>query len=129
MEFISLIKLDRNIKKIYVYLVDLLKEKGLYDTSLDIMIFNIAAQIYQYNKLLNSFVESDSIIANAVRGKEGHSYKKNPLLADLVNLSESLRKNLREIGLTLESKVTAVQDTDPLSNLISAMNNIDNEQS
>lgn len=126
MDFISLIKLDKNIKKIYTYLVELMEIKGIYDSSLDIQIFNVAAQIYQYSKLVNSFVEESAIIQQDVRGG-GTSKKKNPLLADLVSLSESLRKNLKELGLSLDSKVTAVQDNDPLSKMIDAMNKIDEE--
>ena len=119
MDFISL-------KKIYTYLVELMEIKGIYDSSLDIQIFNVSAQIYQYSKLVNSFVEEAAIVQQDVRGG-GTSKKKNPLLADLVALSESLRKNLKELGLSLDSKVTAVQDNDPLSKMIDAMNKIDEE--
>ena len=38
MELIKLINLDKKIKKIYDYLVDILKQKGLYDNSLDVQI-------------------------------------------------------------------------------------------
>ncbi len=123
MEFINLIKLDKNVKKIYQYIVELMTTKGLYDSSLDIQIFNVATLIYQYNKLVNAFVEEGAIVSNDVRGG-GQSKKKNPLLADMVAVSESLRKNLKELGLSLDAKVTAVQDTDPLNKLINEMNNI-----
>lgn len=126
MDFISLIRLDKNIKRIYTYMVELMETKGIYDSSLDIQIFNVSAQIYQYSKLVNSFVEETAIVQQDVRGG-GTSRKKNPLLADLVALSESLRKNLKELGLSLDSKVTAVQDNDPLSKMIDAMNNISEE--
>ena len=108
------------------YLTELLTEKGLYDSSLDIQIFNVACLLFQYNKLVNTFVTESTIVEQSVRGG-GVSKKKNPILNELVNCSESLRKNLKELGLSLDAKVTAVADTDPLSNLISAMNNIDNE--
>lgn len=127
MNLLNVLKIDKNIRKLITYLTELLTEKGLYDSSLDIQIFNVACLLFQYNKLVNTFVNSETIVANAVRGQQERSYKKNPILNELVNCSESLRKNLKELGLSLDAKVTAMQDTDPLSNLISAMNNIDNE--
>ena len=107
-------------------MTELLTEKGLYDSSLDIQIFNVACLLFQYNKLVNTFVTESTIVEQSVRGG-GVSKKKNPILNELVNCSESLRKNLKELGLSLDAKVTAVADTDPLSNLINDMNNIDND--
>lgn len=126
MNLLNILKIDKNIRKLINYLTELLTEKGLYDSSLDIQIFNVACLLFQYNKLVNTFVTESTIIEQDVRGG-GTSRKKNPILNELVNCSESLRKNLKELGLSLDAKVTAVADTDPLSNLISAMNNIDNE--
>jgi hypothetical protein len=126
MNLLNILKIDKNIRKLITYLTELLTEKGLYDSSLDIQIFNVACLLFQYNKLVNTFVTESTIIEQDVRGG-GTSRKKNPILNELVNCSESLRKNLKELGLSLDAKVTAVADTDPLSNLISAMNNIDNE--
>lgn len=126
MNLLNILKIDKNIRKLINYLTELLTEKGLYDSSLDIQIFNVACLLFQYNKLVNTFVTESTIVEQSVRGG-GVSKKKNPILNELVNSSESLRKNLKELGLSLDAKVTAVADTDPLSNLISAMNNIDNE--
>lgn len=124
MDLIKLINLDNKIKKIYNYLVDLLKQKGLFDNSLEVQILNVSCQIYQYQKLINAFVGTDSVI-EPTKTEKGYKYSRNPLTTDLINLSESLRKNLRELGLSLESKVTGMSNTDPLSNLINEMNNIE----
>lgn len=120
---ISILSVPKPIKKIVNYLTEILKEKQIYDTSLDVQIFNVSSQIYQYNKLMNSFVDEDAIIDNDVRGG-GTSRKKNPLLQDLVSISESLRKNLKELGLSLDAKVSAAGDNNPLNNLIQKMNDI-----
>ena len=123
MDFINIIKIDKNVKKIYTYVVELMTKKGLYDNSLDIQIFNVSTLIFQYNKLISAFVDEGAIVENDVRGG-GYAKKKNPLLADLVNLSEALRKNLKELGLSLDSKVTAVQDNDPMAKLMNAIGDI-----
>ncbi len=124
MELIKLINLDAKIKKIYNYLVELLKQKGLFDNSLEVQVLNVSCQIYQYQRLINAFVGTDSVI-EPTKTEKGYKYQRNPITTDLINLSESLRKNLRELGLSLESKVTGVSNTDPLSNLINEMNNIE----
>ena len=124
MDLIKLINLDTKIKKIYNYLVELLKQKGLFDNSLEVQVLNVSCQIYQYQKLINAFVGTESVV-EPTKTEKGYKYQRNPLTTDLINLSESLRKNLRELGLSLESKVTGVSNTDPLSNLINEMNNIE----
>jgi phage terminase small subunit len=124
MELIKLINLDTKIKKIYNYLVDLLKQKGLFDNSLEVQVLNVSCQIYQYQRLINAFVDTNSVV-EPTKTEKGYKYQRNPITTDLINLSESLRKNLRELGLSLESKVTGVSNTDPLSNLINEMNNIE----
>lgn len=124
MDLIKLINLDTKIKKIYNYLVDLLKQKGLFDNSLEVQVLNVSCQIYQYQKLINAFVGTESVV-EPTKTEKGYKYQRNPLTTDLINLSESLRKNLRELGLSLESKVTGMSNTDPLSNLIESMNNIE----
>ena len=124
MELIKLINLDTKIKKIYNYLVELLKQKGLFDNSLEVQVLNVSCQIYQYQRLINAFVGTDGVI-EPTKTEKGYKYQRNPITTDLINLSESLRKNLRELGLSLESKVTGVSNTDPLSNLINEMNNIE----
>jgi len=124
MDLIKLINLDTKIKKIYNYLVELLKQKGLFDNSLEVQVLNVSCQIYQYQKLINAFVGTESVV-EPTKTEKGYKYQRNPLTTDLINLSESLRKNLRELGLSLESKVTGMSNTDPLSNLIESMNNIE----
>ena len=44
MELIKLINLDTKIKKIYNYLVELLKQKGLFDNSLEVQVLNVSCQ-------------------------------------------------------------------------------------
>lgn len=124
MDLIKLINLDTKIKRIYNYLVELLKQKGLFDNSLEVQVLNVSCQIYQYQKLINAFVGTESVV-EPTKTEKGYKYQRNPLTTDLINLSESLRKNLRELGLSLESKVTGMSNTDPLSNLIESMNNIE----
>lgn len=124
MELIKLINLDTKIKKIYNYLVDLLKQKGLFDNSLEVQVLNVSCQIYQYQRLINAFVETNAVV-EPTKTDKGYKYTRNPITTDLINLSESLRKNLRELGLSLESKVTGMSNTDPLSNLINEMNNLE----
>ena len=69
MDLIKLINLDTKIKKIYNYLVELLKQKGLFDNSLEVQVLNVSCQIYQYQKLINAFVNNFMIAAN--REKSG----------------------------------------------------------
>ena len=69
--------------------------------------------------------ENPGEVVEPTKTEKGYKYQRNPLTTDLINLSESLRKNLRELGLSLESKVTGMSNTDPLSNLIESMNNIE----
>lgn len=124
MELIKLVNLDNKIKKIYNYLVDLLKQKGLFDNSLEVQVLNVSCQIYQYQKLINAFVQTDSV-TEQIKTEKGYKYQRNPITTDLINLSESLRKNLRELGLSLESKVTGMSNTDPLTNLINELQNVE----
>ena len=124
MELIKLVNLDNKIKKIYNYLVDLLKQKGLFDNSLEVQVLNVSCQIYQYQKLINAFVQTDSV-TEQIKTEKGYKYQRNPITTDLINLSESLRKNLRVVGLSLESKVTGMSNTDPLTNLINELQNVE----
>lgn len=123
----NVLKVNKDVKKISNYIVSILKEKGLYDDSLDIQIFSSACQVYQLNKLMNAYIESTAIIENSVRGG-GSSYKKNPLINDLTNVSESLRKNLKALGITYDAKVMGVTDNDPLKNMIDNINSIGDDK-
>ena len=76
---------------------------------------------------MNAYIESDSIIANGVRGTDNLAYRKNPLLNDMTNVSESLRKNLKSLGLNFDATVKGVDDKNPLANMINEMNAIDGE--
>ena len=68
MNLLNILKIDKNIRKLITYLTELLTEKGLYDSSLDIQIFNVACLLFQYNKLVNTFVTESTIIEQDVRG-------------------------------------------------------------
>lgn len=123
MNLVDIIKVDKRIKKMYQYLVDLMTEKGLYDNSLDFQILNTTGLIIQYEKLITALLSEDVFVINSVGGG-GTAKKKNPILSDMVNCSESLRKNLKELGLSLDSKVSGISDNDPLSQLMNKMNNL-----
>lgn len=126
MSLIDIIKVNKRVKLFYQYLVDLLTEKGLYDSSLDLQILNLAGQIIQYEKLINCLVNEGATIVN--NGRDGQVTKKNPILNDLNNTSDGLRKNLKELGLSLDSKIGAVGDNDPLSQLMNKMNNVEEDE-
>ena len=129
MNFLSVINLPKETKKVVKYLQDLLEEKGLYDSSLDLQIMNVACQICQYNKVITDFLASTSIVMNPVTRTNGQeAAKKNPLLADSVNLSNSIRQNLKALGLTLGEKASGLTKNNPLGSLISKLNEIDKEE-
>ena len=83
MELIKLINLDTKIKKIYNYLVDLLKQKGLFDNSLEVQILNVSCQIYQYQRLINAFVDTNSVV-EPTKTEKGYKYQRNPITTDLI---------------------------------------------
>lgn len=129
MNFLSVINLPKEVKKVVKYLQELLEEKGLYDTSLDLQVMNVACQIVQYNKIITDFLGSTSIVMNPVTRTNGQeAAKKNPLLADSVNLSNSIRQNLKAIGLTLGDKASGMTKNNPLGSLINKLNEIDKEE-
>lgn len=126
MKFLNILKVNKEVKKIVDYVTKTLTDKGLYEEGLDIQIFSVACQIYQMNKLMDAYISSTAIIENDVRGG-GTSYKKNPLINDLTNVSESLRKNLKALGLNFDATVKGVDEKNPLATMIDAMNAIDDE--
>lgn len=127
MDFLSIIQLPENVKDTIKYLQELLDEKGLYDNSLDFQIMNVSIQIVQLNKIITEFLSSSAIMTNAVRGQQEPSFRKNPVLADSINLSNSIRQNLKALGLTLSEKANPMGKSNPLGNLINKLNDIDNE--
>jgi hypothetical protein len=129
MNIFSIMQLPKEIENTINYLQQLLEEKGLYDSSLDFQIMNVASQIVQYNKIITDFLASTSIVKNPVRGQVDLYQRKNPLLADSINLSNSIRQNLKALGLVLDEKANAnlVSKSNPLGNLINKLNDIDND--
>jgi hypothetical protein len=130
MNIFSIMQLPKEIENTINYLQQLLEEKGLYDSSLDFQIMNVASQIVQYNKIITDFLASTSIVKNPVRGQVDLYQRKNPLLADSINLSNSIRQNLKALGLVLDEKANAnlVSKSNPLGNLINKLNDIDNDE-
>jgi hypothetical protein len=130
MNIFSIMQLPKEIENTINYLQQLLEEKGLYDSSLDFQIMNVASQIVQYNKIITDFLSSTSIVKNPVRGQVDLYQRKNPLLADSINLSNSIRQNLKALGLVLDEKANAnlVSKSNPLGNLINKLNDIDNDE-
>lgn len=128
MNILSIMQLPKEIENTIQYLQKLLEEKGLYDSSLDFQIMNVASQIVQYNKIITDFLASTSIIQNPVRGQVDLYQRKNPLLADSINLSNSIRQNLKALGLTLGEKTSGVTKNNPLGNLINKLNSMDEEE-
>ena len=128
MDFLSIIQLPDPVKDTIKYLQELLDEKGLYDNSLDFQIMNVSIQIVQLNKIITEFLSSSAIMSNAVRGQQEPSFRKNPVLADSINLSNSIRQNLKALGLTLSDKASGMTKNNPLGSLINKLNDIDNEE-
>lgn len=119
---LSVLSLPEDIKKVFSYLQSLLEEKGLYDSSLDLQIMNLSSQIIQYNKVIAAFISGPTTF---VKGQD--EIRKNPLMTDSVLLSNSIRNNLKSLGLTLGEKVSGVTKNNPLGNLINKLNEIDEE--
>ena len=129
MDIFSIMQLPDEVKNTIKYLQTLLEEKGLYDSSLDFQLMNVGSQIVQYQKIITDFLNSTSIVKNPVRGQVDLYQRKNPLLADSINLSKSIRQNLKALGLVLDEKANAnlVSKSNPLGNLINKLNDIDND--
>ena len=130
MDIFSIMQLPDEVKNTIKYLQTLLEEKGLYDSSLDFQLMNVGSQIVQYQKIITDFLNSTSIVKNPVRGQVDLYQRKNPLLADSINLSNSIRQNLKALGLVLDEKANAnlVSKSNPLGNLINKLNEIDNDE-
>ena len=130
MDIFSIMQLPDEVKNTIKYLQTLLEEKGLYDSSLDFQLMNIGSQIVQYQKIITDFLNSTSIVKNPVRGQVDLYQRKNPLLADSINLSNSIRQNLKALGLVLDEKANAnlVSKSNPLGNLINKLNEIDEDE-
>lgn len=130
MDIFSIMQLPDEVKNTIKYLQTLLEEKGLYDSSLDFQLMNVGSQIVQYQKIITDFLNSTSIVKNPVRGQVDLYQRKNPLLADSINLSNSIRQNLKALGLVLDEKANAnlVSKSNPLGNLINKLNEIDEDE-
>lgn len=89
-DFIDLMETNPQVRKVYLKLKSTLEEKEAYDQVLDIQLYNCSTQIVLYNKLVND------IIMNGGESREQ---------TVLINLSNSLRNNLKGIGLISEKTI------------------------
>ena len=110
---ITTLKVDKDIKKVYRYVKDLLDDKGLYDPSLDFSIFTVSGLIFQFTQLVNAMAR-----ASRDEDKAGRDVYN----ANFISLSSEIRKSLTALGLNVDSKVKGVNDKDPMSVLMDKMN-------
>ena len=83
-----------------------MKAQRIYSELIDYQIFNVAIQLHLYSDL----------IKRLIRGG-----KNKPATRELTTSGESLRRSLRELGLTNSGKEFDIQMNDPLTDLCSAM--------
>ena len=98
------------IYKICVYIKGLLEKTGRYTEELELQIYNAAVQEYLYNRMITNMIKQNEPVPSR----------------NLVTCSESLRRALQALGLTIMDKKSAVtRDTsgkNPLSEFLNAMN-------
>ena len=78
----------------------------MYVDLIDFQLFNVATQLYIYNDLVKKFMSNSKV---------------KPKPTDLTSSGESLRRSLRELGLTNNGREFEVQMNDPLSDMINKM--------
>lgn len=98
------------IYNVCVYLKGLLEDQNKYSKALDIQIFNCAVQFFLYNDLITKTIEKREIV---------------PVRA-LTTTSESFRRALQSLGLTVTDKKQGVskEDTEvnPMAAFVDAIN-------
>lgn len=104
------------IYKICVYIKGLLEKTGRYTEELELQIYNAAVQEYLYNRMITNMIRQNEPVPSR----------------NLVTCSESLRRALQALGLTIMDKKSAVtretSGKNPLSEFLNAMNNDDEEE-
>jgi hypothetical protein len=83
-----------------------MEKQRMYVDLIDFQLFNVATQLYIYNDLVKKFMGNSKV---------------KPKPTDLTSSGESLRRSLRELGLTNSGKEFDIQMNDPLGELVSAM--------
>lgn len=82
----------------------------MYVDLIDFQLFNVATQLYIYNDLVKKFMSNSKV---------------KPKPTDLTSSGESLRRSLRELGLTNSGKEFDIQMNDPLSDMLNKMQETD----
>lgn len=89
-----------------------MKAQRIYSELIDYQIFNVAIQLHLYSDL----------IKRLIRGG-----KNKPATRELTTSGESLRRSLRELGLTNSGKEFDIQMNDPLTDLVNSMQQEDEQ--
>lgn len=100
------LKIPADIYEICEQLKSRMEKQRMYVDLIDFQLFNVATQLYIYNDLVKKFMSNSKI---------------KPKPTDLTSSGESLRRSLRELGLTNSGKEFDIQMNDPLGELVSAM--------
>lgn len=105
------VEIPLEIHKICMEIEEALKSQGKYTKPLDFQIMNTAVQIYLYARLVRNLVEDNSYVHTR----------------ELTTSSESLRRALQYVGLTIDAKKGALNAEDsiennPLANFLDNMN-------
>lgn len=104
------------IYKICVFIKGLLEKTGRYTEEFELQIYNAAVQQYLYNKMITDMIKQNEPVPSR----------------NIVTCSESLRRALQALGLTIMDKKSAVtresSGKSPLSEFLDAMNKEDEEE-
>ncbi|MGL5894982.1 MAG: P27 family phage terminase small subunit [Bacteroidales bacterium] len=119
MGILTSIKKDEHTTRFIRNITKQLKDKELYDESLDIAIYLTAVQLSIVIKISGEiFKEGSQPALIEHRSREGNvNLKRNPIFEELNKASDQARKLLRELGLTLDSAVNGTGD-DPVDDLV-----------
>lgn len=109
-------EVPKEIYDICIYLKELLTEQALYVKSMDVQILNVAVQMWVYSNLITKMISGEEMI---------------PVRA-ITTASESFRRALQSLGLTVTDKKSGIRKEDaegnnPLEDMIMAMNSTEND--
>ena len=107
-------EVPEQIYNICAYIIDLLKTQGKYVSSMDLAIYNASVQQWVYNNL----------ITNMISGKGQYIHTR-----ELTTCSESLRRSLQALGLTVVDKKQGINAEDSAENnpLAKFLDNMEDE--
>ena len=100
------LKIPADIYEICEQLKSRMEKQRMYVDLIDFQLFNVATQLYIYNDLVKKFMSNSKV---------------KPKPTDLTSSGESLRRSLRELGLTNNGREFEVQMNDPLSDMLNKM--------